>query len=302
MCPAETIVIVGPTGAGKTDLSLRLAELVGGEIVGLDAFQIYRGLPLLTSQPSTAQQARVPHHLIGSVDPGESFDAGRYRRTAGPILQDVVGRGRIPILVGGTGLYLKALLGGIEELPGSNPALREEFSRLDLPLLIERLRSADPKAEAIIDLANRRRVERALEIILLTGKPLMASRTASQSKSASPMRGILLLRDREELYARIETNIAAIFARGVESEVAGLTGKEIGATAAMTLGLREIQAHSRGEISREEAMIRIIQSTRRYARRQITWFKNQHSFPTLNLSNVPADEALDEALRLLRIT
>jgi len=300
--PAETVIIAGPTGAGKTALSLRLAGLINGEIVGADAFQIYAGLPLLTAQPTAAQRESVPHHLIGSVDPVESYDAGRYRREAAPLLQEIVARGKRPIIVGGTGLYLKSLLGGLDDLPGNDPELREEFSTLDLPRLIQRLSALDPEAPARIDLANRRRVERALEIVTLTGKPLATSRTGTPALPAG-VHALLVVRDRDELPRRIAANVEAMFAQGVESEVEGLPEKRVGTTASMTLGLREIRSLLRGEISRATAMESITTSTRRYAKRQMTWFRNQHEFLELNMSHFPdPDEALREALRLMELT
>jgi tRNA dimethylallyltransferase len=321
--PAETLIIAGPTGAGKTALSLRLAARLGEvEIVGADAFQLYAGLPLLTAQPTPAERQNIPHHLIDSIDPLESFDAGRYQRTAEPILRAIVSRGRNPLVVGGTGLYLKALLGGLDELPGSDPALRSELAVLDLPTLVERLRQADAEAPGQIDLANRRRVERALEIVLLTGKPLAASRiqragiqkseVGNASSSVPPhlpspisyppngVRALLVTREREELNARIEANVRAMFDHGVEAEVAALPEEKVGPTAAMTLGLREIRSLLRGEISRPGAMEAITVATRRYAKRQMTWFRNQHAFPILNLTDFPdPDQAVEQALQLL---
>ena len=321
--PSETVIIAGPTGAGKTALALRLSEefsrkqskelespdasLSGDrprfEIVGADAFQIYKGLPLLTAQPTSAEQLGIPHHLVGSIDTLASFDAGRYQRTAEPILHEIAARGHIPLLVGGTGLYVKALLGGLEEMPGNDPALRAELALLDLPILVERLHHADPEAPAQLDLRNRRRVERALEIILLTGKPLSASRTQKSESalhSPSSVRALLVTRDREELNARIAANVAAMFERGVEAEVAALSEEKVGPTAAMTLGLREIRALLRGEISRAGAIEAITLATRRYAKRQMTWFKNQHDFPILNLTEFPdPDQQVTEAVKLL---
>jgi tRNA dimethylallyltransferase len=297
--PTETVIIAGPTGAGKTDLSLRLAGLLHGEIVGADAFQIYAGLPILTAQPADALHAGIPHHLVGSMDPAEAYDVGRYLREAKPILDDIVARGRTPIVVGGTGLYIKALLGGLEEMPGNDPVLREQFSGQTLAELIARLRELDPEAERLIDLANRRRVERALEIVLLTGKPLSASRTGAKA-SHHGIRTLLVTRDREELNARIAANVEAMFERGVEREVALLSEENTGTTASMTLGLRELRALACGEISRDEAQEAITTATRRYAKRQMTWFANQHQFPVLNLSRFPdAAQATDEALCLL---
>jgi tRNA dimethylallyltransferase len=297
--PAETIVIAGPTGAGKTDLSLRLAERLGGEIVGADAFQIYAGLPILTAQPTPGQLARVPHHLVGSVDPSEAYDAARYRREAMAVLRDLSTRGKRPIVVGGTGLYVKALLGGLDELPDQDRVLREEFSQSDLSTLVERLRERDPEGAASIDCANRRRVERALEIVTLTGKPLSEVR-----KGPRPMppgvRGILLTRERGELNRRIAANVEAMFARGVEAEVAALPEEKTGTTASMTLGLREIRALQRGETGGAEAREAIIGATRRYAKRQMTWFRNQHDFTELDAGRFSGnDAAVEEILRLL---
>ncbi len=305
MLPAETILIAGPTGAGKTDLSLRLAGDLHGEIVVADAFQIYAGLPILTAQPSSAACGRIPHHLIGSVDPAEAYDAGRYLREALPIIRDIAARGKRPIVVGGTGLYFKALLGGLQELPPGDPFLRAELQTLLLPELVERLQALDPAAVGMIDLVNRRRVERALEIVLLTGKPLAASRKESQGFTSTPQGvgiwTLLLTRDREELNAQIEANVRTMFHQGVEAEVAALPEQHVGPTASMTLGLREIRSLLRNEITQKEAIEAISASTRRYAKRQMTWFGHQHDFPKLNLSLFSDPEkSLAEALRLLK--
>jgi len=297
--PAETVIIAGPTGAGKTDLALRLAHRLEGEIVGADAFQIYAGLQILTAQPTPEERAGIPHHLIGCVDPQEAFDAGRYLRMAEPVLAGIAARGRRPIVVGGTGLYVKALLGGLDELPPGDPALREEFARMDLAALIARLGRLDPAAPAAVDCANRRRVERALEIVTLTGEPLANSRRGARPVPPG-VRALLLLRDREELHARIEANVKSMFARGVEAEVAALPPERVGPTAAGTLGLREIRHLLDGTMTREGARDAIVTATRQYAKRQATWFRNQHDFPVLNLSLFPEPEAaLAEALRLL---
>ena len=303
MLPTETILIAGPTGAGKTDLALRLAGHLHGEIVGGDAFQIYRGLPILTAQPSESLRGEIPHHLIGSVDPAEAYDAGRYLHEALPLIREIATRGKRPIVVGGTGLYFKALLGGLHELPKGDQVIRGELQSSTLKDLIARLQSIDPAAISSIDLANRRRVERALEIVLLTGKPLAESRkglTPPQTNVAT----LLITRDRGELRGRIEGNVRAMFDRGVEVEVAevtALTDGAIGPTASMTLGLREVQALLRGETSREETIVSIISATQKYAKRQMTWFRNQHNFQELNLSLLSdPEEAFAQALQLLK--
>jgi tRNA dimethylallyltransferase len=280
--PAETILLAGPTGAGKTALSLLLAKRLGGEIVGADAFQIYRGLPILTAQPTPEQRSEVPHHLIGCVDPLESYDAARYRRDALEVLQSIVARGKRPIVVGGTGLYLKSLLGGLDELPSRDPGLRAELAALDLPALVERLCFLDPEGAAAIDQSNRRRVERALEIVMLTGRPL--DRDAGPVATPPGVHGFLITRSREELTGRIAANVEAMFVNGIEAEVAALPEESTGPTASKTLGLADLRSLLRGEISRAECIERITIATRRYAKRQMTWFRHQHDFMEIDLS------------------
>ena len=296
MIPAETIILAGPTGAGKTALSLLLAKRLGGEIVGADAFQIYRGLPILTAQPPPEQQAEVPHHLVGCVDPRESYDAARYRHEALEVLHSITSRGRRPIVVGGTGLYLKALLGGLDELPPRDPDLRAELADLDLPTLVDRLQALDPDGASSVDQANRRRVERALEIVILTGRPL--DRDAGPVVTPPGVHGFLITRSREELTARIEANVEAMFASGVEAEVASLPSESTGPTACKTLGLADIRSLKRGEILRVECIMRIMVATRRYAKRQMTWFRHQHDFDVVELScKVDPEEAVSAILQ-----
>lgn len=302
MLPAETLLIAGPTGAGKTDLSLRLAERIGGEIIGADAFQIYAGLPLLSAQPDPAELARIPHHLVGSVPISEPFDSGRYRDAALEALRDLAERGKRPIVTGGTGLYFKVLLGGLDDLPPRDPDLREEFSPLTLAALVERLKGLDRAGAESVDLANRRRVERALEIVLLTGRPLAESR-----KGPRPMppgvRALLVSRERGVLNARIAANVERMFSSGVVQEVSSLPPEGVGPTASAMLGLREIRSLLRGEATREETIASITSSTRRYAKRQMTWFRNQHAFPELDPDQFSGpDAAADHALAMLDVT
>ena len=300
MLPAETILIAGPTGAGKTELSLRIAAILDGEIVGADAFQIYRGLPILTAQPSPNSRKGITHHLIGAVEPSVAYDAGRYLGDAMRVIREIAARGKRPIVVGGTGLYFKALLGGLNELPKGDPELRAELQAIPLQELLARLELLDPKAPGMIDVANRRRIERALEIVLLSGKSLADARTAPEP-SVTEVPALLVSRDLEELGARIEANVLAMFAQGVIAEVSALTDEAVGPTAAMTLGLREIRSLLRGEISHQETISAIVSATRKYAKRQMTWFRNQHDFAGLNLSAFSdPEDALAVALRLLK--
>lgn len=291
------VCIVGPTSVGKSTLSIELARRLNGEIVGVDAFQLYRGLPILTAQ-STSEE--VPHHLVGILSPEEECDAMRYRSMALPLLDEVKERERVPLLVGGTGFYLRALLSPLDPLPTADADLRAQFATASHEELLAQLEQLDPGASSQIDVNNRRRLERALEIILLTGKPL-AEVWKKNRNEAAQVAGIFLTRDREDLYQRIEAHVRLMFDQGVLDEVATLG--PLSHTAAMTLGLREIQAHLRGEITLADTIQTIIQATKRYAKRQMTWFRNQHDFPELNLSRFSSLEAaVEAALELLEKT
>ena len=275
--------LAGPTAVGKTEAALAVAEACNGEILGADAFQVYRGLDILTAKPSPEALARVPHHLIGSVPLAESFNVARYLAAAQNALADIHRRGRLPIVVGGTGLYLRALTRGLSDIPPASPELRAELAATPLPLLLERLQTLDPAAAATIDAQNPRRVVRALEVCLATGKPFSSFR---QEWERQPhFHGVLLERTREELYERIERRTHAMFAEGVVEEVrAALAAGEVGSTAQQVIGWREITALLRGELSQAEAIASIQQATRRYAKRQRTWFQREPMLIPLALS------------------
>lgn len=275
---------------------------------------MYAGLGILTAQP--ALPGPVPHHLIGFLPPAEPFDAARFASLAGSLIPEIQARGKTPIVTGGSGLYLKALTHGLADAPPPDPALRDELSALPAEELRRRLDAADPAARALVDFQNPRRVLRALEIHLLTGRTVAESRQSWASKDTPGFRGLLLHRDREELDARIAANVDAMFARGVVAEVAALSGPKSptsapapsqsgfdlqspGPTASHAIGLREIQSLLRGEITEPACRAAIILATRRYAKRQLTWFRNQFNFSVLDLTGLRHHEALSSALTLL---
>ena len=277
--------IVGPTAVGKSEIAAEVAWRTRAEVVSADAFQIYRGLDLLTAKPDSATRAKAPHHLIGSVPLTESMDAEKYRAAA----QKIIARGGPVIVVGGTGLYVKALTHGIAKLPSANPKLRERLEGTTSAELFRSLRTFDPIGAEKIDRQNRRRLIRAVEVCLLTGKPFSEKRT--EWNESVPANGVLLERDRAELYARINQRVEEMFAAGVVDEVGA--AKKIGPTAEKTLGLREIRALIAGDISQAECVAKIQQATRRYAKRQLTWFRRQTNFPSLNLSAHDPAEAVE---------
>ncbi len=274
-------VIAGPTAVGKSEIAVAVAERCGGEIVGADAFQVYAGLDALTAKPSPELLARVPHHLIGAIPLLQRFDVAQYLAVAERIIADIRARGRVPIVCGGTGLYVRALTHGLADLPPADATLRAELGRLPLEELQRRLAELDPHGAAQIDLKNPRRVIRALEVCLLTGRRYSSFR---EQWAATPddVRGVFLTRDRGELYGRIDLRTEAMFSAGVVEEV-GAAG-EIGSTARQTLGLQEIRALLSGKMDRLACVAAIQQATRRYAKRQLTWFRREQALVPVNLT------------------
>jgi len=278
--------IAGPTAVGKSEIAAQVARKIGAEIVSADAFQIYAGLDLLTAKPSAAIRALAPHHLIGTVPLTEEMNAEKFRTAAQEVIPEIQVRGKIALVVGGSGLYLKALTHGLAQLPGADSLLREKLAGATHEELIAQLSELDPAGANEIDRKNKRRLVRAVEICLLTGRPLSAQRT--EWKNATATMGIFVFRERVELYERINRRVEKMFAGGVVEEVRRL-GK-VGPTAEKSLGLREIRALIAREISESECVAKIQQATRRYAKRQLTWFQRQVSFVPVNLSlhNEPA--------------
>jgi tRNA dimethylallyltransferase len=277
--------IVGPTAVGKSELAAEVAQRVGAEVLNADAFQIYRGLDLLTAKPDPATVAKATHHLIGVVPLSEEMNAEKYRAAA----EKIIARCKPAIVVGGTGLYIKALTHGLARLPSANLKLREKLERATDDELFRSLRALDPARAEKIDRRNRRRLIRAVEVCLLTGKPVSAQRREWDREALAD--GVLVYRERAELCARIDKRVEEMFAAGVVGEVRA--AKDIGPTAENALGLREIRALIAGEISGAECIEKIQQATRRYAKRQLTWFRRQTNFPSLNLSAHHPAEAVD---------
>jgi tRNA dimethylallyltransferase len=290
----RAFIIVGPTATGKSELAADVAREVSAEIVNADAFQIYRGLDLLTAKPDVSTLANAPHHLIGTVPFTEAMNAEKFRRLGLRAIEEINSRGRLAIVVGGSGLYIKALTHGLAPLPESDPKLREKLNAMSLDNLCAQLVELDPEATKKIDIKNRRRLVRALEICLITGKPA-SEVVAGVGDSGRPgssilTTGVFVFRDRNELYERINQRVETIFAGGVIEEVRGAVVTS--ATASQMIGLREIRELLAGKKSLQQCIAEIQQATRRYAKRQLTWFRRQSNFLPLNLSFLTHNEAV----------
>lgn len=282
---AKPVFICGPTASGKSRLALELALARDGEIVNADAFQLYRGLEVLTAAPSQAERAIVPHHLYGVLGPDEKMNAGKYLRMAGPVIDEILSRGKTPVVTGGSGLYLKFLTHGPAALPEADSALRAEFESLPLEELVSRLRALDPEEAARTALENRRYVERALEICILTGRKASELRDQWAAKTReleAGLRGIIIRRARPDLHARIAERTRAMLDGGAIDEVAALAGHPVACGKA--IGFREIRALLSGECDRASCEERINAATRQYAKRQETWFRREKWLEPLDLS------------------
>ena len=294
--------LVGPTAVGKTALAIELAEQFDAEIVNADAFQVYRGLDVLTAKPDAEAQRRVRHHVLSQISLFETMSAASFRELARAALSDVHSRKKNAIVVGGSGLYLKAITHGFDQVPPPDPKMREELNRLPQKELAERLQKLSPELAARTDLKNPRRVIRTIEIAAsVIPSRIVATDAVCEPRSApaaTATNGVLLLRDRDDLYQRINERVNAMFRDGVEEEVRAL--QDIGQTAASALGLKEIRALIAGQISREECIAKIQQATRRYAKRQLTWFRHQTTFSQLNLTPFSHREAVHAITQMFR--
>jgi tRNA dimethylallyltransferase len=289
----RTFFIVGPTATGKSELAADVAHEVGAEIVSADAFQIYQGLDRLTAKPDGSTLAKAPHHLIGTTPLRDEMNAEKYRRAGSRAIDEINSRCKLAIVVGGSGLYIRVLTHGLAPLPQSDPRLREKLNAMSLDDLCSQLVEVDPETARKIDLKNRRRVIRALEICLLTGRAVseVVAGVGNSGWPGSPIpaTGVFLFRDREELYQRINHRVETIFERGVIEEVRA--AGSMSATASQMIGLRELRELLEGKMSLAQCIAEIQRATRRYAKRQLTWFRRQTNFVALNLSFLTHKEA-----------
>jgi len=300
--PAPALVIVaGPTASGKSALALAVAEALGGTIINADSMQVYRDLAVLTARPGAAELARVPHRLYGVIDAAEACSAGRWRDMA--LAEIAVAReaGRVPVLAGGTGLYLRALLDGLAPVPPVPAALREEVRALHARLGGEAFRQAlaarDPEAAQRLSPGDRQRLIRAYEVVAATGRPLAEWRRRQGPAASPPAAAVVLLPPRATLYAACDARFLSMLERGALAEVETLLarGLDPALPAMKAVGVPELASLLAGRSSRRAAITAAQQATRRYAKRQYTWLR--HQMPeTGSLRKLVATEQFSESL------
>ena len=288
------LVVLGPTASGKSARALAIAARIEGvELVSVDSMQDYRGMDIGTASPTAEERLAVPHHLIDVADPTEEFTVGAFQHRARRALDDIRGRDGVPVLVGGTGLYLRAVVDDLE-IPGRYAdVLAELESEPDTIVLHARLAGLDPAAAARMEPTNRRRVLRALEVTLGSGRPFSSYGPGLERYPPTPYVQVALRWDRDELDRRIEERYRAQVAAGFLAEVEALAAVGPSRTAAQALGYREVLAHLAGACTLDEALDTAVRRTRRFARRQERWFRRD---PRVRWVDAPADP--DEVIAL----
>ena len=307
---AKIAVITGPTASGKTALGVALCRKLNGEVVSADSMQIYRRMTIGTAKPTPEETEGIPHHMIDVAEPEENWSVARYVEAAAQCVEDVLSRGKLPVLVGGTGLYIDSLLSGRTFAGGPvNEALRQELSErydeIGAAGLLGELRKVDPARAEKLHPGDKKRIVRALEVFILTVKTI--TQHDEETKAIPPRydaaKIALDFEDRQDLYDRIDRRVEHMFERGLMDEVRALldSGVPDACTAMQAIGYKEAVAALRGECSEAEALAQIQQESRRYAKRQLTWFRRDREIEWHRFGRSPnLDEALQHSTAFLR--
>ena len=298
----KVIAIVGPTASGKTGLSIKLAQRLGGEIVSADSIQVYEGMQIASAKPSESEKEGIPHYLIGYVPMGTSYNVSIYVSDAKKVIDDIVKRGKLPIVVGGTGLYIDSLLNSVSFSKEDNTEkIRRELEiRLEkegIEALYNELSEIDPKSAESIHINNTKRVLRALEIYYTTGKTMTEQKKLSKAEP-SPYDVIyigLKCKDREKLYDRINKRVDIMLEMGLLEEAKQVLKSNLSETAKAAIGYKELKPYIDGEVSFSDAVEKLKRETRRYAKRQLTWFMRNDKINWIDIDTLSVDEIIKQA-------
>lgn len=303
------VLIAGPTASGKSALAMKLADSIPAEIVSVDSAQVYRGMDIGTAKPTSEERAQVPHHLIDLCDPSEPYSAARFATDATKAIAEIRARGRVPLLVGGTMLYVRALLHGLSDLPSASPELRarlqSEADAQGWPVLHARLAKLDPESAARLSPNDGHRIQRALEIVELSGRPVahaQGQRDPKPAISGPLLRYAMEFPDRADLHARIEQRLHDMMRRGFADEVRALHQRgDLNADlpSMRSVGYRQLWKHFDGEWSLVEAVQRAIFASRQMAKRQITWLRSEPEITRLDPRHPDAAAQVRKALQPL---
>ena len=307
----KIVVVCGPTASGKTALSIALAKAFGGEVVSADSMQIYRGMDIGTAKPTLEEREGIPHHMLDVAEPGEIYSVSRYVQEATACVEDILSRGKLPIVCGGTGLYIDGLIRGTDFQPaGTDNGIREELEKeweeQGAEAMMARLAAVDPPSAERLHLSDKRRILRALEVYLATGETITAHN--ARTKAIPPRFEAVMIglntQPRDILYGRIDRRVDVMLEQGLLREVQTLLEKGLlEGTAAQAIGYKELLAHFRGEMTLDAAADLIRQKSRNYAKRQLTWFRRDERVKWI-VYNAPqaAQAVLQEATEYLQQT
>lgn len=296
------LVIAGPTGVGKTDLSIKLAKLLNADIISADSAQIYKGMDIGTAKITAEEMQGVKHYMLDVVEPIKKYSVGDYQTAVDNILNEKERENKNIILTGGTGLYIGSITEGLSDLPAGDPVLREELLKLDSEELYKKLMELDPQAAEDIHINNRRRVERAVEVCLLTGDKFSVLSKKNIKNNNYNFLKVALERDREYLYERINLRVDIMLEKGLEQEVRALYEKYGENLRKINIiGYTELIEYFNEQVSYEEAVENIKRNSRRYAKRQFTWFKNDPTYVWFDLDKLSEEEIINSIIKELNL-
>lgn len=285
----KVIAVVGPTASGKTSLAIEIAKAVGGEIVSCDSMQIYKGMTIATAQPTEEEKQGIPHHLIAFLDPSETYSVAQYVEDAKNCIDDIISREKVPVIAGGTGLYVDSLLGGIDfGFVPDNSEMREKlrvrFENEGAEKLLDELREIDPETAQQLHVNNTGRIIRALEVYYLTGETISAQKVKSREKGSDydVLYIYINYKDRQILYDRIEKRVDIMVETGLLEEAEKFISLGEETTAKQAIGYKELKPYFNNECSLEEALDNLKKETRHYAKRQMTWFRRNKDLSEIN--------------------